>query len=328
MRILHTSHTGLPDPRVEKTALTMKKKGHELLFLGGRPVKSQGLDAFAEVYTEPIVNNLRLVLDSRFRKRWIKRIDAVAPDVVHAHNLIVAAMMLKTEYPVIYDDHEYWSKQSFKYAARSFIKRIAVKPLERASPRWEREILERYPVLTVSEGIAAEHREHSNKVFVTKNFPSLKEVDHIVDQEDRSGVVYVGNDFELPSFLPHRNMEGLRETIDFQALSGFSHDELMTRLSHFKVGLTPWQQHPFHMYADPNKHYEYLNAGLQVFVTDSLYHPFENEKYVHSFADYTELPPLIDSLPDISGRTIMEHARKQYIWEKQERIIESAYDLL
>ncbi|MHA1481707.1 MAG: glycosyltransferase family 4 protein [Candidatus Thorarchaeota archaeon] len=165
MRILHISHTGLPDPRIEKTARTMKKGGHELVFLGGRPTIEQS-SAFQEIHYESILSNLRVVLDPRFRKRWKKAIHKIKPDVVHAHNLIVGALMLDMEYPTIYDDHEYWSQQIFKYDAKSLIRRIASKPLANVSPKWEREILERFPTITVSENIAKDHRVYSKDVFV------------------------------------------------------------------------------------------------------------------------------------------------------------------
>ena len=325
LRILHTSHTGLPDPRIEKTANTMATRGHELFFLGGRETKYQSIGAFEKTIHCPIGNDLDVAINPRVRKKWIQTIDLVKPDVVHAHNIITARFLLDTGYAVIYDDHEYWSKQVFKYWERKMPRGLSSLPLVLMIPHWEREILERYPVITVSEGIAKEHRASSSHVFITKNYPSLAEVEHIVDQKERSGLVYIGNDFKRPKFLSHRNMAGLDKVIEFDILSGLSHHELMTRLTHYEVGLTPWRQHPFHMYSDPNKHYEYLNAGLQVLVTDSLYHPFENERYVHSFSDYEEIPALVNSLEDISGSTIMDHAKKNYIWEQQEQKIVEAY---
>jgi hypothetical protein len=101
---------GLPDSRIEKTALTMKRQGHELLVLGGRPAQSQDLNAFSETHYVPVGNNLTLVIDPRIKSRWIKKIDEIGPDVVHAHNIVAAIMMLDTEYPVVYNDHECWSK--------------------------------------------------------------------------------------------------------------------------------------------------------------------------------------------------------------------------
>lgn len=326
MKILHTSHTGLPDSRIEKTALTMKRQGHELLFLGGRPAQSQSLDAFGESHYVPVGNNLTLVINPRIKSRWIKKIDEIGPDVVHAHNIVAAAMMLDTEYPVVYDDHEYWSKQTFKFAARSLAHRVAAMPLMRNIPKWERTLLERYPVLTVSERIADEHRRRARHVGLTRNFPTLREVSTLVDKEDRNGVVYVGNDFLLPTFVPHRDMAGLRSHIDFEVLVGLPHGAMMERLTHCRIGLTPWRSHWFHQYCDPNKHYEYLNAGLQVVVTNTLCEPLSNDPFVHAFESYDSLPQLLETIQDIPGKEIMKHARNKYIWENQESTIKGIYD--
>jgi hypothetical protein len=325
MKILHTSHSGLPDPRIEKTALTMKKEGHDMLFLGGGPTKTGTMDVFDETFEVPMVNSLRLALDYRFRRRWIRAIEDIGPDVVHAHNIIASAMMFETDYPVIYDDHEYWSKQVFKFSERGFLRRLGLAPLARKMPKWERIALERYPVITVSEGIASEHRERGANVFITKNYPLLEEALELISPEEKSGKVYVGNDFELVKFLPHRDMTGLKDMIAFDVLKGLNHDVLMERLTHYNIGLTPWRSHPFHVYSEPNKHYEYLIAGLQVVITNSLMHPFKDEPYVHSFESYEDIPELLESLPEIEGGRIMEHARKRYIWENQERVIKNVY---
>lgn len=325
LRILHTSHTGLPDPRIEKTALTMKKLGHELLFLGGRKTERQGLNAFLQTYYEPITNTLRLVADSSFKKRWLRAVDRMQPDIVHAHNLIAAAMMLDTDYPVIYDDHEYWSKQVFKYSSRSLIKRVSAWPLKRITPKWERAILEKYPVLTVGDRIAEEHREIADYVGVTKNYPLLTEVEHLEDGEHRRGCVYVGNDFELPRFLPHRDMSGLDSLVAFDYISGYPHEVMMELLTHYRVGLTPWKPHPFHQYCDPNKNYEYLHAGLQVVLSRSLVDPFKGVRYMHSFEEYRDIPALIAELPDYDPAEIMSLARNAYVWENQQNVILKAY---
>ncbi|MHA1389344.1 MAG: glycosyltransferase family 4 protein [Candidatus Thorarchaeota archaeon] len=325
MRILHTSHTGLPDYRIEKTAMTMQKEGHDVIFLGGLPDRGQSLSVFNEYYHIPIVNTLRLVLDSRFKKKWIKKIDEIKPDVVHAHNIIAAAMMLDTEYPVVYDDHEYWSKQIFRFHNRNAFRRIARIPFERMIPKWEMQIKKRYPILATCETTAKEHREIARYVGVTRNFPTLSDAGQIKNSIERTGSVYIGADFDIPKFAPHRDMTGLREILEFQTLSGLTHSILMERLTHFRFGLTPWLPHPSHRYSEPNKHYEYLIAGLQVIVTSSLMHPFKNEPYVHSFQTYDEIPDLISQIEEIDSEKIMIHSKNRYVWEKQEETIKSIY---
>ncbi len=325
MRILHTSHGGLPDARIEKTALVMKNEGHELLFLGGHPTSRQDYGAFSATYHIPVVNHFRVVLDPRFKKRWLKAIDEINPDIVHANNVIAAAMMLETEYPVVYDDHEYWSKQDFRFSNRSLVRRISGKPLVRVTPSWEQHLLERYPVLTVSENIAAEHRQRSKHVEVTGNFPLTSEVIDLPDPEGRKGLVYVGSDFKFDKFTPHRDMTGLKDAVDFNIISGVPHPEMMIGLTEYRIGLTPWRPHPFHRYCDPNKNYEYLNAGLQVLLTSTLKEPFKADPYVHEFDSYEDLPQVLSDLPEQDSAEIMAHARENYVWERNEGKIRGIY---
>ncbi|MGY5875953.1 MAG: glycosyltransferase family 4 protein [Candidatus Thorarchaeota archaeon] len=303
----------------------MKKAGHELIFLGGKPAQSQDLDAFEQTFHVPIPNTFRVVMDPRFRKKWVKTIDEISPDIVHAHNVIPGAMMLDTDYPTIYDDHEYWSKQSFKYSSRGLIRRLVAIPLVHTTPKWERQLLEKYPVITVSDMNAQDHRRYAKDVTVTRNFPLFSEIDVLTDKEDRAGNVYVGNDFLLPRFLEHRDMTGLTDVVEFDYLVDLSHQELMDRLTYYRAGLTPWRPHSLHEYADPNKNYEYLGAGLQVIISEALIGPIKDDPYVHPFADYSEIPGILENLPDISGSEIMEHAKKHYVWENQELLIHDVY---
>ena len=304
----------------------MKEEGHEQLFLGGRPTQSQSHNVFSETYHIPVVSHIRILYDSRFKNRWLKQIDEIKPDVVHAHNLIAAAMMLETDYPVIYDDHEYWSKQDFRFDTRSFVRRMAGKPLVRITPKWEKRILEKYPVLTVSESIAKEHRETAAHVEVTNNFPLRAEINGLVSPDNREGAVYIGSDFNNVRFSLHRDMTGLQDILDFDILTGIPHREMMKALTKYKVGLTPWLPHPFHRYCDPNKNYEYLIAGCQVLVTNTLSSAFEDNPYVYQFASYSEIPEILKSIPDVSGKAIMDHAIEHYVWEKNKSKIIDTYE--
>jgi hypothetical protein len=269
---------------------------------------------------------MQIVYDPRIRKRWLRQIDAINPDVVHAHNLIAAVMMLETEYPVIYDDHEYWSKQDFRFDTRPFVRRLAGKPLIRVTPKWERRILESYPVLTVSENIADEHREIASHVEVTHNYPLREEVEDLSNPARRAGAVYIGSDFKNVRFSLHRDMTGLQGTLDFDILTGIPHRDMMNTLTNYRVGLTPWLPHPFHKYCDPNKNYEYLNAGLQVIITHTLCNALADNPYVHAFETYDEIPSLIENLEEVPGSEIMKQARSNYVWELNSPKIRKIYE--
>jgi len=93
VRILHISHGGLPDPRIEKTACTMKNEGHELFFLGGRPIKYQDLQAFEKTFSLPVGNDLDVVINPSIKRKWLDAIRKLNPDIIHAHNPIVAIQL-------------------------------------------------------------------------------------------------------------------------------------------------------------------------------------------------------------------------------------------
>ena len=328
MRILHTSHTGLPDPRIERTAMTMKKEGHEMIFLGAGKIKGQGLGSFEETYYIPILSTFRVALDPTFKRKWLKMIDKIKPDIIHAHNLVAGAMMLGTEYPVIYDDHENWGRQLFKYYVRGFARNLLSQPMVIITPKWEREVLTRYPVITVSEENRKDHLRYAKHVSITRNFPYLFEVEHLDNPEDRKGNVYVGYDFNHPRFLPHRDMTGLREIIDLDVICGLPHKEVMKGLLHYKIGLVPWIPHSYQKYMDPNKIFEYLHTGLPTVTNEIVKRCVADDPYVYAFKDYGGIKEVIDSIPELDSGTIMKHARTDYIWDKQESIIKDVYKLV
>lgn len=327
MRILHISDGRLPDPRVERMAKTMKKDGHELVFLGGKPTEYQNLSAFSEVKTVPLGIGPLIAYSPRIKKRWLTAISEIKPDVIHAHNVIVAHYLLGTEYPAIFDDHECLSKQRFMLAVRTPIRRAAAWFLVRKYEGWERELAMRFPVLTVSEGIADYYREYTSKVGVVNNMPMLEEVDWLPNPPSRSGLVYMGPDFTDSRFRPSRDMTGLRDILSFDTVSGLPHREMMTKLSNYRIGLTPYRPHPFQRISNPNKNYEYLHAGLQVVLCETFAHIFEGDPYVHSFSNYDDIRSVIEAAPLVDGMEVMEHARKEYIWENQERVVKASYDM-
>jgi len=327
LRILHISQGGLPDLRIEKNALTMKKEGHELVFLGSTKVKYQNLQAFDRVNHQPIKNDLDLALNPIVKRRWRERIDKINPDIVHAHNAPVAQFLLGSDYPVIYDDHEYWSKQTFKFKERKMPRGIASRPIVHLIPKWERALVQRYPTLTTTFNTANEHRRIGRWVKVTRNVPLLQQIKDLPVVERSNDLVYLGCDYNRPKFHAHRNMKGLRKVIDFQIVCGLTHRTMMEKLTEFKIGLTPWLLHPWHKYSDANRNYEYLHAGLQVVVNREIKPLFKENPYVHPFNNYKNIREIIDSIPEEDTTRIMKYAQDTYLWENQERIIREAYKI-
>ncbi len=307
-------------------ATTMKKDGHELVFLGGRSIRGQNLGAFDETHCLRLPSSFRVVYDTRIEKRWVKRIDELKPDVVHAHNCTIAKFMLGTEHPTIFDDHEYYSKQSSRYDTWPFIKRQLVKPMIRRFPIWERQLLERYPTLTSNKNMADEHRKIGSFVEQVPNVPTRNQITDLHEPDERNGYVYVGNDFNMKRFLPHRDMTGLTDILELDAITGFSHREMMERLMYYEVGLTPWHEHEWHPYSEANKNYEYMHAGMPV-VTNRIIkkHNFPDDPYVFSFQSYDDILEVLDGLPEFDRMKIQEHAARMYVWELSEPVIREAY---
>lgn len=329
MRILHVSHAGLPDVRVEKTALTMKHRGHEVVFLGGGPITGQHFNVFDEFHSLELGNSLRIVFDPTVKQRWLNRIRELRPDVVHAHNCVVGHFLASSKFPTIFNDHEYLSKQIAKFEVRPFIRRMAVKPMAKMFPKWERMLLERFPTLTTHPNMTEAHQRFGKSVATIPNVPMRMQIEGFAEPAERQGNAYVGGDFKLAMFMPHRNLEGLRDIIDFDILTGIPYREMMQKLMKYRVGLTAWHSHQWHRYSDANKNYEYMHAGLPVvtnhIIKDAL---FSTNPYVLGFRNYDEIPQIIKSVSNFDHQAIREYALKHYIWEKFEDIILAAYDAL
>jgi len=154
----------------------------------------------------------------------------------------------------------------------------------------------------------------------------MKQVEDLPEKK-RKGLVYVGSDFNLPKFHPHRNMKGVTKYLKFDIISGETHRNMLEKLMAYEIGLTPWTIHPWHPYSDANRNYEYLHAGLQVFVNTTIKTMFKDDPYVHAFTDYPDLVASIESLELVDPKPIMEHAMKKYLWENQSKVIKEAYSL-
>ena len=325
MRILHISDIGLPDPRVERMALTMKDEGHELVFLGGKEIRGQHLDAFSDTRFIPLGIGPRIAHDPLIKRRWLKAIQKVNPDVIHAHNVIVGHFLLDTDYPAIFDDHENLSRQRFVFMSRSFLRRNVSRVILRKIPEWERDMARRYPVLVTSPGAATLYDDYTSRVGVVNNKPFLREVEWLQSPSNRKGLVYQGTDFSERKFSPMRDMTGLDRLLSFDIVAGLPEREMMMTLARYRIGLMPYLPHPFQLICNPNKGYEYLHAGLQVVVNRNYANLFEDNQYVHLFSDYGDIVEVVESVRDVPGAEIMSLARRKYIWDKSVDIVKEAY---
>jgi hypothetical protein len=327
VRILHISHGGLPDPRVERNAEVLAKHGHDMFFLGGH--SSGDYKGPFHVVMQAFYGTELLMMVAILK--WRKQIRYINPDIIHAHDILAARMTFGMGIPVVYDDHEWWTRNfPIWFNMRKNIRKLFSIPTLLQVPRWEKRAAREYPILTVSEPVAASHRrEYDAWVCVTLNYPSLKEVEGIHDDPvERTGAVYVGTDVRMrvgaKAWAPYRDPTGLPDSVHLDRIAGLEYHDLMRRLRHYEVGLIPWSCHPLHHYACPAKAYDYLHSGLQVISPRSM-SILSGHPYVTMFDSLEEIPGIIEALDPIDPEEIIEYARRHHVFERYSGVIKDAY---
>jgi len=225
----------LPDWRIEKSAATDSRHGHEVVFAG---MKSN--------YEDSIFSEIFLIRWTPRARRGIpyywqavkKQLEAVLketrPDVVHAHNIFSAKMVSEFGIPFVYDDHEFWPIYVKRQSEVSKQNQMNTRVFSRAWPRtiirksvrdfltsraiklwtkWEREIVSSHPTITVSDQIAEQLRTNygAKNVFVVPNFPMYSEVKDFEKPRfiDSLSSVYAGGDGHNIDKYPNRNIDDL-----------------------------------------------------------------------------------------------------------------------
>jgi hypothetical protein len=116
LRILHISHDALPDWRIEKSALTLVRDGHQISFAGAKISDGYDRKIFSKIYEINWTSKARYGIPFYWRsvkKAFEKVLLDAKPDIVHAHNIFSAKMISEFGLPFVYDDHEYWSKTTY-----------------------------------------------------------------------------------------------------------------------------------------------------------------------------------------------------------------------
>ena len=234
MRILHLSDDGLPDWRVEKSALTARKNGHEVFF-GGRLSHKTHANVFSQVY--PIKWSAAAMIGipyyyHRVKKQVERLVKLVRPDIVHSHNIGSAKVSHELGLPVVFDDHEYFGMLSLVNAENmkfhnstqsgsglgrtihgiklSFISRQSISNWT----KWERELVSSVPTITVSEQIANDLKKvrdgRTKDIFVVPNFPLEAETTEFMDPQYHQNLacVYAGGDSKHKQ-VTNRDISGL-----------------------------------------------------------------------------------------------------------------------
>src|ERR1041385_2569608 len=196
MKILHLSDDGLPDWRVEKSALTAVKQGHQVFF-AGRLSDYTNANHFSEVYRIHWTAGALIGFPYYYhcvKKQVKKLVKLVKPDIVHSHNIGSAKISNDLGLPFVFDDHEYFTvlskvnaenvkvNKDSKHGSdpRQFTREVKSKFVLSQSlakwSQWEDEAVCSAPTITVSDQIARALRKKagSKDIFVVPNFP-LKE---------------------------------------------------------------------------------------------------------------------------------------------------------
>ena len=240
MKILHLSHEGLPDWRVEKSAITATRHGHQVIFCGkGSNYKTT---LFQKIYQINWNAKARFGVPlywKSVKRQLAKVLDETRPDIVHAHNIFSARMISEFKLPFVYDDHEFWSASSrllnemkpksdvvaksktlghnFLELATGTRKKIVNRYAIKLWARWEKEIVCSAPTITVSDASSNEMRKlGSSKLFVVPNFPLSSETSNIEGPRYHQFLssVYAGSDGLNIDRYPHRNMTGFTDVFE------------------------------------------------------------------------------------------------------------------
>jgi len=233
MRILHLSDDGLPDWRVEKSALSAMKKGYEVFFAGRLNSIPQST-VFSETYPIKWTAGAMIGIPyyyRRVKKQIEKLVKQVRPDIVHSHNIGSAKISHHLGLPMVFDDHEYFrmlslvNAENIKFQNRvrltsglkrtiqsmklSFISRQSISNWT----KWEKELVSSVPTITVSEQIAQEltkDRDGGKDIFVVPNFPKEAEATEFSEPKSHKflSCVYAGGDSKQKQ-VTNRDISGL-----------------------------------------------------------------------------------------------------------------------
>lgn len=292
-------------------------------------------------------------------KHFKEVIDEIRPDIIHAHNIFAAHYALPFGIPMVLDDHEFYSLHAVaKHEGDTGLHgRMRLKVKHNRWSEWEREIGERCPIITVTPAIAEHHKRYCSHVFVIPNYPSKDTIKFTGFSSCSMGNVcsaYIGADL-ISKPYPIRNITGLHEIFDLNTNVGrlvrigvdspntarirsYGYIPLKDAYRIFQeqchIGLLPWKKHWFHKYCCPNKVYEYAHCGLWLITIEDLtavtsdFDPLCDK--VESLEELRQMLEYYDTHPEELNdkrKATLEHARLNFIWEKEEHKILEAYKL-
>ncbi len=354
MKVLHLSHNGLPDSRIEKEAISLKKMGYSLIFIGDDcKGTSFNINPFQKCLTLNFNKFANIGIPffwNKIKNRLKELIEEEKVIAIHAHNIIAAKLAAELEIPFIYDDHEFWSVK-VEYRGKGFGKKIK----KRVWYNWEKEVLKRAEaVITVSQTIAEEHKRYSKEVIVLPNYPlfeSVKDLEKQPISKSQLYTVFMGK--VTPPHISYRDASGFPELFlkhdigklvvigddklkskpPIYSLGRLNYLDMLREMTKYHIGVIPWKKHPYNKYSNPNKAYEYANTGLLVLVMSDLLPVIQTlNGYVKTFDSYGNLVEVlkyysnnIEEALEIGYKT-MKYAKKNLVWEKNEPLLQKVYE--
>jgi glycosyltransferase involved in cell wall biosynthesis len=207
LRILHLSDHGIPDWRIEKTAISESKLGHEVMFAGPNDGEiSYNTKTFSKVYEINWTIAARFGLPlywNSIKKQTANVINEAKPDIVHAHYIFSAKMISEFGLPFVYNDPEcepiyvraHIAEATASYRNSSRVREGTLSTMRRIAKAaawdlimkhraitlrtdWQNELISSAPIIVPSNRAAEEIRKTNDtaKLFVIPNFPSMSEV--------------------------------------------------------------------------------------------------------------------------------------------------------
>jgi glycosyltransferase involved in cell wall biosynthesis len=240
MKVLHISHLGLPDWRIEKSAITGINHGYHVFFAGNLLQNDYVNESkiFEKIYKIewpntnypkkqlfPFILFGKTSIWNSIKKRIKEILEEIRPDIVHAHNLHSAKLISEFDVPMIYNDHEYWSiyiKRMYepkflkdnKYSSKK--KNFLFNRIINVWSNWESDIVSKYPTIVTSKTTLKEmEQKYSKEIFLLPNFPMKNEtsISQVPMFHDELNSVYAGIE-SLTRVPAHRNITGLEQVFN------------------------------------------------------------------------------------------------------------------
>ncbi len=309
MRVAFVSIDGMPDIRVEKEIMVVKRLGHEVYFIG--PYRYTSL-------IDPSMIDSRHVFSARpcallgiepcrfmARRRLSRILRRVRPDVVVAVNIKTMGLVAGLADHVVFDDHEFYPNlAAFRYIVEKpgglVDKASGLRAIQWFSEKTWEALLES-TIWTVSEYVARIYRVMGGRrVYVLRNYPSRLELESTVFRElgvDRINMCFIGSYNTMKHLgIMHRRITEFLEIIRSHPLfgeklfmnmfgrgrlfgdeKGFIHHgfiekelDLLEKLTHMHLCPIPYTPMPIHDYYSPNKLYQCMAAGAAPIIVDTM----------------------------------------------------------